>query len=231
MKLDPRASARPVLSTSCEVCVTQTPRSLRGQATQAAGTAGIRDGNVGVLSFNDCCGYLGMGHGAREAGYLSCRARRVTTASARASRPKTLPRLHAPVAPSQIVRVSLSINGEKRLGPMRWGFVPPTAKERKLAPINAPAETLSTSPMFRDGLPAPSGSVVGVGFCGDSCSRGPFERPFTRRVRSRLRAGVAPRVQICLASEYLFSRSVCSHALGLDGTRLFLAENLGGPLC
>jgi len=26
----------------------------------AAARAWIRDGNVGVLSFNDCCGYLGM---------------------------------------------------------------------------------------------------------------------------------------------------------------------------
>jgi len=41
------------------------------------------------------------------------------------------------VAPSQIVETIISVNGEKRLGPMRWGFVPPAAKEPKLAPINA----------------------------------------------------------------------------------------------
>jgi hypothetical protein len=29
-------------------------------ADTAAARAWIRDGNVGVLSFNDCCGYLGM---------------------------------------------------------------------------------------------------------------------------------------------------------------------------
>jgi hypothetical protein len=29
----------------------------------------------------------------------------------------------------------ISVEGEKRLGPMRWGFVSPTAKEPKLAPI------------------------------------------------------------------------------------------------
>jgi hypothetical protein len=29
-------------------------------ADAAAARAWIRDGNVGVLSFNDCCGYLGM---------------------------------------------------------------------------------------------------------------------------------------------------------------------------
>jgi putative SOS response-associated peptidase YedK len=54
------------------------------------------------------------------------------------------------VAPSQIVETIISVKGEKRLGPMRWGFVSPTAKEPKLSPINARAETLSTSPMFRD---------------------------------------------------------------------------------
>ena len=30
------------------------------QADVAAARAWIRDGNVGVLSCNDCCGYLGM---------------------------------------------------------------------------------------------------------------------------------------------------------------------------
>ena len=38
---------------------------------------------------------------------------------------------------SQIVETIISVNGEKRLGLMRWGFVSPTAKEPKLAPINA----------------------------------------------------------------------------------------------
>jgi SOS response associated peptidase (SRAP) len=58
---------------------------------------------------------------------------------------------HYDVAPSQIVETIISVNGEKRLGPMRWGFVSPTAKEPKLAPINARAETLI-------------GSKVDVGF-------------------------------------------------------------------
>jgi putative SOS response-associated peptidase YedK len=33
------------------------------------------------------------------------------------------------VALSQIVETIISVEGEKRLGPMRWGFVSPTAKE------------------------------------------------------------------------------------------------------
>ncbi len=44
------------------------------------------------------------------------------------------------VAPSQIVETIISVNGEKRLGPMRWGFVSPTGKEPKIAPINARAD-------------------------------------------------------------------------------------------
>jgi putative SOS response-associated peptidase YedK len=81
------------------------------------------------------------------------------------------PRYH--VAPSQIVEAIISVNGEKSLGPMRWGFVSPTAKEPKIAPTNARAETPFTSPMFRNQNPAcssemtstssaaPSGSVAG----------------------------------------------------------------------
>jgi len=41
---------------------------------------------------------------------------------------------HYNVAPNQIVETIISVNGEKRLGPMRWGFVSPTAREPKLAP-------------------------------------------------------------------------------------------------
>jgi putative SOS response-associated peptidase YedK len=59
------------------------------------------------------------------------------------------------VAPSQIVETIISVGGEKRLGPMRWGFVSPTTREPKLAPINARAETLSTSPISAR-LPTPS---------------------------------------------------------------------------
>jgi putative SOS response-associated peptidase YedK len=57
------------------------------------------------------------------------------------------------VASSQIVETIISVNGEKRPAPMYWGFVSTAAKEPKLAPINARGETLSTSPMFRNGLP------------------------------------------------------------------------------
>jgi putative SOS response-associated peptidase YedK len=56
------------------------------------------------------------------------------------------------------------VGDEKRLGPMRWGFVSPTAKEPKLASINARAESLSTSPMFRDAFRRYRCLVVADGF-------------------------------------------------------------------
>jgi len=37
------------------------------------------------------------------------------------------------VAPSQNVETIISVQGEKRLGPMRWSVAPPTSKEPKFA--------------------------------------------------------------------------------------------------
>jgi putative SOS response-associated peptidase YedK len=53
---------------------------------------------------------------------------------------------------------------EKRLGPMRWGFIPEAAKDPKLAPITARAETLATSPMFRNAFRRHRCLVVADGF-------------------------------------------------------------------
>src|SRR5262245_49710439 len=67
------------------------------------------------------------------------------------------------VAPSQYVETIIRAD-EKRLGPMRWGFASPTAKGPKIAPINARAETLATSPLFRDGFHRHRCLVVADGF-------------------------------------------------------------------
>jgi hypothetical protein len=58
-------------------------------------------------------------------------------------RTTTLPRVRSS-------RPSSPCDGEKRLGPMRWGYVSPTATEPKLAPVNVRAET-SWSGAFRVG--------------------------------------------------------------------------------
>ena len=68
------------------------------------------------------------------------------------------------VAPSQTVEAIIRVGDEKRLGPMRWGFVSTSAKEPKLAPINARAETVATSSMFRDAFRRHRCLVVADGF-------------------------------------------------------------------
>ena len=68
------------------------------------------------------------------------------------------------VAPSENIQTIIRVGDEKRLGPMRWGFVPTAAKDPKLAPINARAETLATSPMFRDAFRRHRCLVVVDGF-------------------------------------------------------------------
>jgi putative SOS response-associated peptidase YedK len=56
------------------------------------------------------------------------------------------------VSPSQTVPVIVATEGRHRLLRARWGLRPHWARDGKLAPINARAETLATSPMFRDAL-------------------------------------------------------------------------------
>jgi putative SOS response-associated peptidase YedK len=93
-------------------------------------------------------------------------------------------RPHYNVAPSQTVETIISVNGEKRLGPMRWGFVSTTGKEPKLAPINARAETLSTSPMFRDAFRRHRCLVVADGFYEWRKNDGRRRTPFFIRLKS-----------------------------------------------
>ncbi|HEX7409135.1 MAG TPA: SOS response-associated peptidase [Candidatus Binatia bacterium] len=68
------------------------------------------------------------------------------------------------IAPSQTVEAILRDGVEKRLELMRWGFTPSFAKEPKLAPINARAETVATSPMFRDAFGRRRCLIVADGF-------------------------------------------------------------------
>ncbi len=54
------------------------------------------------------------------------------------------------VAPSTEIYAAVAHDGERRLGTLRWGFVPPWAKSLKggKQPINARVETVATSRMF-----------------------------------------------------------------------------------
>jgi putative SOS response-associated peptidase YedK len=64
--------------------------------------------------------------------------------------PKLDPRYN--VAPAQFVPVvGAKPDGRRGLSFFKWGFVPSWAEEgMKLKPVNAKAETVATTPMFRD---------------------------------------------------------------------------------
>jgi len=73
---------------------------------------------------------------------------------------------------------------------MRWGFVSPTARDPKLALINARAESLSTSPMFRDAFRRHRCLVVADGFYEWKRDRR-TKTPFFIRLRSSRPFGFA----------------------------------------
>jgi putative SOS response-associated peptidase YedK len=56
------------------------------------------------------------------------------------------------VAPSQMVPIIVEARQGRRIVLARWGFRPGWASSSGLAPINARAETLVSSPMFRDAV-------------------------------------------------------------------------------
>jgi putative SOS response-associated peptidase YedK len=56
------------------------------------------------------------------------------------------------VAPSQPVPIIVARDGRRRLVTARWGLRPLWVRDGRLAPINARAESVATSPMFRDAL-------------------------------------------------------------------------------
>lgn len=58
------------------------------------------------------------------------------------------------IAPTQIVPVVLTEDGERRIAPHRWGLVPGFASDDRSLPVmfNARAETLAQKPAFRSAL-------------------------------------------------------------------------------
>ena len=68
------------------------------------------------------------------------------------------------IAPSQTVEAVVRASGVPRLGPLRWGFVAAAATGTIPAPINARAETIATSPLFRDAFRRRRCLVVADGF-------------------------------------------------------------------
>jgi len=68
------------------------------------------------------------------------------------------------IAPSQTVEAIIRDEAALRLAPMRWGFTPAFAKDPTFAPINARAETVATSPMFRQAFRHGRCLIVADGF-------------------------------------------------------------------
>jgi putative SOS response-associated peptidase YedK len=67
-------------------------------------------------------------------------------------------------APSQNVEAIIRDGDEKRLGPMKWGFTSTSTSPGIPTPINARAETIASSPMFRDAFRRHRCLVVADGF-------------------------------------------------------------------
>ena len=99
--------------------------------------------------------------------------------------PALAPRFN--IAPSQsipVVRASAG-DGDPRVLELRsWGFVPRFAKQLRAGrrPINARAETVATSPLFRGSFARRRGLVPASGFY-EWQHRGRSARPFALRVR------------------------------------------------
>lgn len=56
------------------------------------------------------------------------------------------------IAPTQVIPAVLEADGERIVGELRWGLIPPWAKDEKIASnlINARAETLAEKPSFKN---------------------------------------------------------------------------------
>ncbi len=86
------------------------------------------------------------------------------------------------VAPSQLMPIATERDGQARLRLARWGFVPSWAKGvPRSRPINARAETVSSSGMFRHAFHAQRCLVPADGFYEWKGSRAPKQPYYIRR--------------------------------------------------
>jgi putative SOS response-associated peptidase YedK len=82
------------------------------------------------------------------------------------------------VAPSQAVAVVRAIEGSRELAFLKWGLVPSWAKDKKLAPINAMAETAATKPMFRSAFKRRRCLIPADGWYDWQATGGTHKRPY-----------------------------------------------------
>lgn len=117
--------------------------------------------------------------------FLSRSGAEIARAFDLAEEPVLAPRFN--IAPSQevaVVHARPEPGGARVLEPMQWGFVPRFAKSRREGrrPINARAETVATTPLFRSAFARRRGIVPADGFY-EWQHRGKSARPFAVRLR------------------------------------------------
>jgi putative SOS response-associated peptidase YedK len=117
--------------------------------------------------------------------------------------PVLAPRFNiAPSQPIPIVRACVGDGCDRVLELRRWGFVPRFAKDVRAGrrPINARAETVATSPFFRDAFAHRRGLVPADGFY-EWQRRGRSARPFALRVRGGELFAMAALFEHCKTAE------------------------------
>lgn len=117
--------------------------------------------------------------------FLSRSGAEIARAFGLSEEPVLAPRFNvAPSQPVPIVRARVEDGGRRVLEPMQWGFVPRFAKSRREGnrPINARAETIATTPLFRSAFARRRGIVPADGFY-EWQHRGRSSRPFAVRLR------------------------------------------------
>ncbi len=109
---------------------------------------------------------------------LTTSVARLVDLFALANRPNLPPRYN--IAPTQDVAAVRVEDGKRTLGLLRWGLVPPWAKDAKIgAPlINARAETLAEKPAFRAAFKRRRCLIVADGFYEWTASEGGGRQPY-----------------------------------------------------
>ncbi len=94
--------------------------------------------------------------------------------------PDLAPRYNiAPTQPVAVVRVA---EGARELVQLRWGLIPPWAKDAKVAPINARSDTVADKPTFRHAFRKRRCLVPADGFYEWKATGGKHKQPYCFRL-------------------------------------------------
>jgi putative SOS response-associated peptidase YedK len=88
------------------------------------------------------------------------------------------------VAPTQQVLVAREKDGRREGVAMRWGLIPSWAKDKKMAQINARADTAATKPMFRSAFKKRRCLVLADGYY-EWSRTGKEKKPYFYRMKDK----------------------------------------------